>query len=577
MIDEIAILRAAAPFCKPSPCIPAEPQPVPGLQSTSESCRMAGNARFKRKSWSEACHEYSSALRNANLTSPAERHHLRSLALANRSAALVELRLYGEALIDIDLAIDFRYPPNLMPKLLRRRASCILAIWRNPVRSNTKQAVPNKLLTSLDERLAEGKLLVATALEDALAANLGTDAEKTIRKEMKEWEGLQNLGRKTAVADEPASLHQHAVADVDAQTSDRRLLAAADISAGSVIISELPLAAMLDSACFETRCFECIERLGNAPFPCDTCVTVWYCSMKCKIAGTRLSKSACQLLHSSNPDKQRERLSIKLHFHLEQNTELYSEFLKLKSHIGDRPPSELGSILGSFQTLLGLSSPPSDQAIQLTRVHCRIGCNSFSIKSVSTSKNAPASVETTASTTLGSAVYLHASLLNHSCDPNCISFFDDDARIRIQTSKPVLKSQQLAISYHRDLEQAASIFQSSGTIAQQKRALDLVSRGSHPLGHQLCELKDALAQAYANIGDFENAANLVESTFPGIRAMFGSESVEHAQEKFKLCTLLYSAKNRKKLKETGSETLRLYKLLALGGEEKEELEWMMRQ
>ena len=49
-----------------------------------------------------------------------------SLAVANRSLALVRLDRHGEALEDISLALEAGYPEENRYKLLERRAKCLL-------------------------------------------------------------------------------------------------------------------------------------------------------------------------------------------------------------------------------------------------------------------------------------------------------------------------------------------------------------------------------------------------------------------------------------------------------------------
>ena len=47
-----------------------------------------------------------------------------ALAYANRSAILIELGQPQEALEDITLALDLKYPERLMPKLMKRKVKC---------------------------------------------------------------------------------------------------------------------------------------------------------------------------------------------------------------------------------------------------------------------------------------------------------------------------------------------------------------------------------------------------------------------------------------------------------------------
>ncbi|KAJ3028208.1 UNVERIFIED_CONTAM: hypothetical protein HDU68_002236 [Siphonaria sp. JEL0065] len=113
-------------------------------------------------------------------------------------------------------------------------------------------------------------------------------------------------------------------------------------------------------------------------------------------------------------------------------------------------------------------------------------------------------------------------------------------------------------------------------IRQLQLALSTATVVSHANSHFVCTIKDSLAQEFAGIGDFTHAATLMESTLPTISTIFGFKSVENATERFKLCTLWYAAKNLRKLREVGVQTLGLYRELRMNREEVEELEWMLK-
>lgn len=83
-----------------------------------------GNEAFQAQHYEEAVRLYG---RSQLLTPPAENGGSDvSIVLANRSAALYHLKLYDQALDDIELALP-AYPKRLLYKLTERKARCLLA------------------------------------------------------------------------------------------------------------------------------------------------------------------------------------------------------------------------------------------------------------------------------------------------------------------------------------------------------------------------------------------------------------------------------------------------------------------
>lgn len=83
-----------------------------------------GNVAFQAQQYEEAARLYG---RSQLLTPPAENGGADvAIVLANRSAALYHLKMYDQALEDIELALP-AYPKRLLYKLTERKARCLLA------------------------------------------------------------------------------------------------------------------------------------------------------------------------------------------------------------------------------------------------------------------------------------------------------------------------------------------------------------------------------------------------------------------------------------------------------------------
>lgn len=93
--------------------------------------RRNGNSLFAESKWVAAIEQYNDSLRFAKNGSPNI-----SLALANRSACFLHLKMYDECLIDIESAKQSDYPENLMWKLEQRQSDCL---------KNAEEMVPESL------------------------------------------------------------------------------------------------------------------------------------------------------------------------------------------------------------------------------------------------------------------------------------------------------------------------------------------------------------------------------------------------------------------------------------------------
>ena len=86
---------------------------------TSGLLREHGTVLYKQKNLQGALHYYNLALMFAEMDTEAA-----GIAYGNRSAVLVELGHFEEAIEDIDLALKNKYPESRSPKLEQRRVKC---------------------------------------------------------------------------------------------------------------------------------------------------------------------------------------------------------------------------------------------------------------------------------------------------------------------------------------------------------------------------------------------------------------------------------------------------------------------
>lgn len=107
----------------------------------------------------------------------------------------------------------------------------------------------------------------------------------------------------------------------------------------------------------------------------------------------------------------------------------------------------------------------------------------------------------------GSGLYLHFSLFNHDCHPNCIKFVPQDAsgslmskRSQVRATRPIKKGDEITLSYLDPLEQTSRV---------RKRAL-MTQFGFEPNYSPVAVFKNSLVEKLLNPDNPENDAFLEE-------------------------------------------------------------------
>ena len=116
---------------------------------TSRLLRDHGNRLYKQKNLEVALHYYNLALVFAELDSEAA-----GMAYANRSAVLVELGCFQDALDDVEYALKNKYPKSRSPKLEQRRTKCQESILR---KIQEYEAIEPKLRMEMEEEMKQMK------------------------------------------------------------------------------------------------------------------------------------------------------------------------------------------------------------------------------------------------------------------------------------------------------------------------------------------------------------------------------------------------------------------------------------
>ncbi|CAG8608811.1 15820_t:CDS:10 [Funneliformis caledonium] len=222
--------------------------------------------------------------------------------------------------------------------------------------------------------------------------------------------------------------------------SGRGLFALQNISPGALVMEDIPYSAVVDDANFFTTCSHCFMKGGKLSC-CSACKLIHYCSKECQsndwsnhqheckvfVKVQRKPPTSIRLLCRILMRRMSDPASFKEIENLQSNRHLFKQeqietFAQISMVIRDCVPKD---------ALLSAS--------ELIELFCRFTENSFSILDGEMIPN-------------GVAVYPNASLINHSCRPNCIIVFEK-SKMMVRCIEPIVIGQEITINY-TDLSQS---------------------------------------------------------------------------------------------------------------------------
>lgn len=180
-----------------------------------------GDKYSEKNEWNLAIHKYDDSLCYAE-----ERSENISLAYAKRSKCFFQLEMYNECLKDIELAKDAGYPTELMPDLEQRKADCLAHLDNSDGAKSSERVA--KLSFEPDEKFP--------CMANVLKVEKNTDGKHSV-------------------------------------------IAKQDIDVGKTIIVEDTLKFIHIN--FERRCTICLKKEPNL-VPCKKCAIAKFCSIECQ-------------------------------------------------------------------------------------------------------------------------------------------------------------------------------------------------------------------------------------------------------------------------------------------------------
>ncbi|NXJ21694.1 SMYD4 protein, partial [Dicrurus megarhynchus] len=263
--------------------------------------REQGNREFKRGQYQAALRLYSKVASHERPGSPEV-----SVCFANRSAALLHLGHFEVCLEDIARAESHGYPDRLLPKVLLRKAECLLCLGRLQDAQDVLGVLESKIaldraMTTHLTRLKKLSQLKVKLREKERCPEPAQEARGGIQGKSEIWE------ENNSISGASSSLGL----SFDAERG-RYLVASQDIVPGQSLLKEEAFVSVLcpgeslplqgGEAAWDTRatnadlyCHRCLRQL-LASVPCQGCSYAKYCSQHCAdVAWQQYHRTECSL------------------------------------------------------------------------------------------------------------------------------------------------------------------------------------------------------------------------------------------------------------------------------------------
>ncbi|XP_078699167.1 N-lysine methyltransferase SMYD2-like isoform X2 [Branchiostoma floridae x Branchiostoma belcheri] len=205
------------------------------------------------------------------------------------------------------------------------------------------------------------------------------------------------------------------------------------IRQGSLIFAEDAYIFTLDLEESKRRCHFCLQK-KTVPLVCYGCKYARYCSEKCQEHDQQHHMMECDVINLISGLASNLKMVVaalcKMH-HLAVERGQLSSISNLMSHVDDIKRQRAGGLAAMMSTLHTTLKFHLDYLIDqesLEKVIGKVMCNSFAILDDDHQQ-------------IGTALYAQASMINHSCTPNCVPVFIG-SRIEIRAARVILPGEE---------------------------------------------------------------------------------------------------------------------------------------
>ncbi|XP_030853823.1 histone-lysine N-methyltransferase SMYD3-like [Strongylocentrotus purpuratus] len=243
-----------------------------------------------------------------------------------------------------------------------------------------------------------------------------------------------------------ASMPMQCVRVVKSATCGRSLVFTSEFARGHCILEDLPYAYTLHDNKKGLFCDFCLKQCSTLK-KCTRCNYVSYCNKSCQQEDwARCHKQDCKTLKRLHPMPY--PYLVQLHYHIFQkqrrsppctqdDEDCFPTIIDhLESHhdkLSDTRRDEFETLLIVLKHIYNWAGDVLPEPSSLLKIFGATLCNGFSIMDDDLIG-------------IADGIYLRASMLNHSCDPNCVVVFDG-RKLQLRAIKDVREGEECTISY----------------------------------------------------------------------------------------------------------------------------------
>ncbi|XP_054857256.1 SET and MYND domain-containing protein 4 isoform X2 [Eublepharis macularius] len=262
-----------------------------------------GNERFRKKEYRTAGMLYSKALAHTEVSTPE-----RAVCYANRSAALFHLDQFEVCLEDIGRALEKGCSHGLYPKIMLRKAECLLSLGRPQEAAEALCSLESKMSAEQSLAADSSQMLLNKLGQLKAKACQGSSFVRPPALPSRTQKGLEPWEENNWISCASAAVRLSV-----SPSKGRYLAAARDILPGETLVREEAFVSVLcpgeilllrgsaDTTLDEPsdnedlNCHHCLRRL-LASVPCQGCSYAKYCSQTCaQLAWKNYHRIECSL------------------------------------------------------------------------------------------------------------------------------------------------------------------------------------------------------------------------------------------------------------------------------------------